>query len=89
MAGEAGCRGRVVLTYTRRDGRPARLVKRGFTLARGTERKLRLRVSKAQLRALRGRGGNRLGLAVRTADEAGRVALAGDDVRLTRPKRRG
>ena len=89
MAGEAGCRGRVVLTYTRRDGRPARLVKRGFTLARGTERKLRLRVSKPQLRALRGRGGNRLGLAVRTADEAGRVALAGDDVRLTRPKRRG
>jgi hypothetical protein len=88
MAGEDGCRGRVVLTYTKRDGRPARLVKRGFRLPRGTERKVRLRVVKRLVRALRERSGNRLGIAVRTVDEAGRVALAGDSVRLTRPKRR-
>ena len=88
MAGEDGCRGRVVLTYTKRDGRAARLVKRDFRLARGSDRRLKLRLTKAQVRALRSRSGNRLGIAVRTADEAGRVALAGAAARIAKPKRR-
>ena len=86
MAGDDGCRGRVVLTYTKRNGRRAP-VKRAFRLPRGTERKVRC-AWRSRLVALRKRSGNRLGIAVRTVDEAGRVALRRDDVRLTRPKRR-
>jgi hypothetical protein len=88
MATDRGCRGRVALYYTRRSYKPARLARRDFALARGAERELTLRVPARLLRALRHRRGNQLGITARTVDEQGRVALTGDEVRVTRPKRR-
>ena len=88
MAGDDGCRGRVVLTYTRRNGRPARLVRRAFRLARGTERKVTLRVAKRLVRALRAAA--REPARHRGADgRRGRAASRSPAIRSasTRPKR--